>query len=365
MNLQSFPSWRMIRWAFFVLIVLGALTAVLPFKARNQIAQAETLTVESGSGLWFADTGQVLGGVFLDFWYDNEELGSPVSPATPVGDITIQWFQYGRLETYPVPYEQATVADVYRAPVGRKYADKIGYVTQVEAFKQRPGGGQRYFPDTGHTLSHGFKAYYEGVQGIPERIGPPISEEFKIGPTTYQFFEFGALTWAEGDPVRLVEIGTLDAELNGMLGVPQPRPLQAVDLNSGDIMEISQSLEGERWIQIDLSDATLTAWVGEVPVLNTSVVIGSPNSPTPIGTFNVYIRYEYQTMSGIGWDGNPYYEADVPAVMYFFEDYAVHGTTWRTDFGIADGQGCVVLPADIARQLYWWADYGTRVEVRE
>ena len=365
MDVQSFPSWRVIRWAFIMLIVIASGSAVLPFKMRDQIAGAQTVPFDSGRQLWFEDTGQIVAGAFLEYWYENQDIGSPVSGATAVGDITIQWFQYARLETYPVPYDQATLADVYPAPVGRKYVDQMGYVTEIEAFKQRPDTGERYFPDTRHSISNGFKLFYEGTAGVPEQIGPPISEEFKIGPTTYQFFEFGALTWAEGELVRIVETGTLDAGLNGTLGVPQPRPIPAVDLNSGDIMANSEGLEGERWIEVDLSDATLTAWVGDVPVLRSLVVTGAGSSPTPIGTFSVYIRYESQTLSGIDGNGNPYFEADVPAVMYFFEDYAIHGTTWRTQFGFADSPGCVIPPTEVAEQLYGWAEYGTRVEVHE
>jgi lipoprotein-anchoring transpeptidase ErfK/SrfK len=75
--------------------------------------------------------------------------------------------------------------------------------------------------------------------------------------------------------------------------------------------------------------------------------------------------YEQQDMSGIGWDGNPYFEAGVPWAMYFFQDYAIHGSTWRTGYGVQDSQGCVIPPNDIAEMLYWWADYGTTVVVHE
>lgn len=81
------------------------------------------------------------------------------------------------------------------------------------------------------------------------------------------------------------------------------------------------------------------------------------------GSFSIYIKNRVQTLDGIGWNGQPYFEADVPWVMYFFEDYGIHGATWRTEFGYGDSQGCVVLPNDIAQQFWEFADYGTRVDV--
>jgi lipoprotein-anchoring transpeptidase ErfK/SrfK len=119
--------------------------------------------------------------------------------------------------------------------------------------------------------------------------------------------------------------------------------------------------DGERWIDINLSTYTLTAYVGTEPMLSTSIVIGSSMSPTVVGEFYTNWKLESQTMEGIGWDGTPYRQEDVPWVMYFFEDYAIHGAYWRDSFGYAGSQGCVNVPVGVAAELWNWAPTGTRV----
>jgi lipoprotein-anchoring transpeptidase ErfK/SrfK len=86
-------------------------------------------------------------------------------------------------------------------------------------------------------------------------------------------------------------------------------------------------------------------------------------SPTAQGEFAVYQKYEAQTMAGVGYDGTPYRQEDVPWVMYFYQDFALHGAYWRNGFGYAASHGCVNIPVPVAEELFYWADYGTRVSV--
>lgn len=80
-------------------------------------------------------------------------------------------------------------------------------------------------------------------------------------------------------------------------------PVEAAPLAAAD---------GERWIEINLSTYTLTAYVGAQPMLSTSIVIGSTMAPTVEGEFYTNWKLELQTMEGIGGDGTPYRQEDVP-----------------------------------------------------
>ncbi|RIK36246.1 MAG: hypothetical protein DCC58_19505 [Chloroflexi bacterium] len=290
--------------------------------------------------LYFPQTGQVVTGPFLDYWQAHPEIGMPVSPHVQVGLHLTQWFEYARVELRWVGMAEATVDDIYPVELGP----------------------ERFFPDTGHSVTSGFRAYYE-QPGVAERLGPPISEEFVVRGVVHQFFQFGALRWDAASGAQLVQLGRLDAWLNRQLGRPQPIPPGAINADTSGIAPYSAQLSGERWIEVDLSDYTVTAWVGNVAVLREQVVVGSPYSPTVQGTFHISTKVRMQDMSGIGWNGEPYFEANIPWVMYFYEDYAFHGTTWRTTFGIADGQGCVVMPNHVAQFLWEFAETGTRVWV--
>lgn len=117
--------------------------------------------------------------------------------------------------------------------------------------------------------------------------------------------------------------------------------------------------DGERWIQIDLSDQTLTAYQGDVAVLHTYVSTGKDATPTVPGTFAVYLKYESQRMTGEDYD-----LPGVPWVMYYDGDFAIHGAYWHANFGVPTSHGCTNMRIDEAKALYEWAPMGTRVVVQ-
>lgn len=116
--------------------------------------------------------------------------------------------------------------------------------------------------------------------------------------------------------------------------------------------------DGRRWIEIDLSDQTLTAWQGDVPVLHTSVSTGKASTPTVTGNFEIYLKYESQHMTGDDYD-----LPGVPWVMYFYDEYAIHGAYWHANFGTPTSHGCVNMRISEAEMLYQWAAMGTQVVV--
>lgn len=89
-----------------------------------------------------------------------------------------------------------------------------------------------------------------------------------------------------------------------------------------------------------------------------TVSTGLPGTPTVTGNFRVYWKLSSQTMSGPG-----YYLPGVPYVMYFYQDYALHGTYWHSNFGQPMSHGCVNLPTTDAQWLFTWAEIGTPVNV--
>jgi LysM repeat protein len=126
-------------------------------------------------------------------------------------------------------------------------------------------------------------------------------------------------------------------------------------------------LTGEKWIDIDISDQTLTAYQGDTAIRYFSISSGSSRYPTVQGTFYTYSRTELQDMSG-GSEaaGDYYYQPDVPWVQYFFEGYAIHGAYWHNQFGTPIGHGCINMRVDESQWLYEWTGVtGIRVEVHQ
>lgn len=129
----------------------------------------------------------------------------------------------------------------------------------------------------------------------------------------------------------------------------------------------SASYSGEKWIEVDISDQTLTAWQGDDVVRMFTISTGSAKYPTVTGTFRTYARVDVQDMSGGSQAaGDYYYQPDVPWVQYFFEGYAIHGAYWHNAFGTPIGHGCVNMRVEDSRWLYDWTGVtGIRVEVQQ
>jgi lipoprotein-anchoring transpeptidase ErfK/SrfK len=106
---------------------------------------------------------------------------------------------------------------------------------------------------------------------------------------------------------------------------------------------------------------TLTVWHDGRIVSHGLANTGTAATPTPDGTYPVYLRRSFQIMRGLMPNGTPY--AD-PAhyVSFFHGNYAVHSMT-RPSYGHPQSLGCVELPLTEARQVWPYLSYGTLVTV--
>lgn len=118
--------------------------------------------------------------------------------------------------------------------------------------------------------------------------------------------------------------------------------------------------DGKRWVEVDLSDQTLVAWQGDVPVFQTTVSTGKPGYRTLPGTFRVYVKYPVTRMRGADYD-----TPNVPWTMYYYRGFALHGAYWHDNFGTPVSHGCVNLRVPEAEALFNWAEVGTEVVVHQ
>ncbi len=118
--------------------------------------------------------------------------------------------------------------------------------------------------------------------------------------------------------------------------------------------------EGERRIEVDLSEQMLTAWQGDVVVLRTIVSTGRAEFPTVLGTWPIRTKLTSTRMIGPGYN-----TPDVPWTMYYFRGYAIHGAYWHNNFGTPVSHGCVNMRPAEAKLLFDWASVGTTVTVHE
>lgn len=144
--------------------------------------------------------------------------------------------------------------------------------------------------------------------------------------------------------------------------------------------------EKERWIDVDLSSQTLTAYEGDRPVYATLVSTGKgaqgSATATPKGTFRIWVKLKSSTMDNLDDENaqSTYAIEDVPHVQFFSKGVGLHAAFWHSGFGRVKSHGCVNLAPLDAQRIFkftgprvpagWWAalptefDRGTVVRVR-
>lgn len=125
---------------------------------------------------------------------------------------------------------------------------------------------------------------------------------------------------------------------------------------------------GEKWIDVDLTNKTVTAYEGETPVYGPVKIVDGKDGKTTPGTYKIWHRTEKQDMTngtrGVSEDDpDYYYTKDVPWVQYFNENIAFHGAPWRKSFGYSGSHGCVNMRVKDAKWLWDWAEMGDTVVV--
>jgi hypothetical protein len=139
-------------------------------------------------------------------------------------------------------------------------------------------------------------------------------------------------------------------------------PSDVLALDTPSSRRVLGAKSGDKRIEVSLSEQKLRAWEGDTLFLETPVSTGLKWWPTPKGEFRIWIKLRATKMEG--GSGRYYYNLpNVPYVMFFeneqiprWKGYGIHGAYWHNDFGTPRSHGCVNLPVDIARKLYYWAE---------
>ncbi len=158
-------------------------------------------------------------------------------------------------------------------------------------------------------------------------------------------------TWAELGPGQYVYSMLLDTSLpRGVLPIPA-----GVDFSG-------------KWIDVNLTQQVMTAYVGNSPVHSVLVSSGRPDYPTPIGTFTILRRVANETMKSSTVPGiTDHYDLKNVLFTQYFTDggAAIHEAWWKTtdSFGIPTSHGCLGLTYNDALWFWNWATVGTPVVV--
>jgi lipoprotein-anchoring transpeptidase ErfK/SrfK len=364
--------------------------------------------------LYFVATGQRLTHEhgFLGHWRDSNgplTLGAPITAPLVEGDLTVQYFELGRLELHP-----AYGGAVLRGRLGAEYAEALWMQLAPPAADPPPGAEP--FAATGHSLAEPFLSFWHAAGGM-DVFGMPISapawEYIGAQMALVQYFERARLEHYPGTGAPAIQIGALGRDLALLRGLPtapaepagalpvdnlgQPAPLTApapilpffvaptatppppptaapaptarppapAPAAAPAAAAPAPAPRGGKSIVVDLSDQWLYAYEGERIVFDAPVSTGRDGFNTPVGRFAIYHKVRAQTMSGC-LGGECWNVPNVPHAMYIVGGVALHGTYWHNQFGsgVRRSHGCINLPVGSAAWLYEWAPMGTPVSVR-
>ncbi len=240
-----------------------------------------------GLVLYFPQTGHHLSGDFLWAWISNGGLmtfGYPITEPFTQDGMVVQYFERARFEYHPE--NQGTRYTVLATLLGNWIAegrrnDAAFRPVQLDPNVANNDPERRYFPETGHTLAYGFKAYWEANGGL-YTFGYPISEEFtEWNPDTgeyytVQYFERARFEYHpenKGTPfeVLLGRLGVQYAQARGVDTSPVPkRP---------DAIEVPPQLLDYRWSRAVATDDG--AIFGKVTA-STLAIRSAPSSSAPV-----------------------------------------------------------------------------------
>lgn len=212
----------------------------------------------------------------------------------------------------------------------------------LEAVHPSAYTGQHYASPPGTAVGWVItEAQLTDVPGQPPAPGLPRAGRYqplqvfatqRVGE--WDWYEIGPGQWIEQRNVALV----------------QPAPPPGASGNS---------------IAVDTYEQTMGVYRNGGLVFATLISSGSRSFPTRPGVFQIRTKLTHGLMTGAYLDDRRdyYYLEDVPWILYYDGQRALHGAYWHDHFGLRGSHGCVNLSPNDALWLYNFANVGDTVVV--
>ena len=313
--------------------------------------------------VFFNDCGHNLADRFLNYWRTHsgpQTLGCPISEEFSMNGINFQYFSKARLEYHPE--NAGKIWEYSLGLIGSEIYDSMSpdekanpAYTTIAAF---PSNKDRtYYSETGHSLSFGFKEYWNNNEGL-FNFGLPISEEYPYTEEgksySAQDFERARLIYSKPTGTLLANIGQLAAKTN---------KIETAGLSQeAGVPSYSPAL-WERWVEVNLSQQRVYFHEGDLVVRTNLVTTGKPGHATPTGTFYIQSRVYNERMRGGSIGSEDYYDlSNVLHTQYFTnEGHALHYAWWRSQFGVTGSHGCVNMDYDTSLFAWNFVGLGSRI----
>ena len=121
-------------------------------------------------------------------------------------------------------------------------------------------------------------------------------------------------------------------------------------------------------IEVDLGQQVVTCYEGNKVVMAARCASGASfkvgeetlDYGTPRGEFKAILKMPTRHMRAPESERDTDAWFDLPGVpwstFFTYEGIAIHGTYWHNDYGLPRSHGCVNVPIDVARWIYFWTE---------
>ncbi|MEA3345243.1 MAG: hypothetical protein U9Q78_03215 [Chloroflexota bacterium] len=141
----------------------------------------------SEGAIYFPQTGHTVQGPFLVYFQahgGSESFGYPITGEFLHHGLWVQYFEKARMEYHPEnPPRYRVQLGLLGERLGRREPPIPPSYAPLALDRSR-----RYYPQTGHTLSQPFLAYYD-ARGDLDRFGYPLSEPYRLHGILVQDFQ--------------------------------------------------------------------------------------------------------------------------------------------------------------------------------
>ena len=235
-------------------------------QAADPIASRPAPTTANPNTTYFAETGHYLGSTFRAYWqrYGGlAQFGLPLTEEfqelnpTDGKTYTVQYFERNRFEYHPefkgTFYEVLLGLLGRQSTTGRTFPDAPPFTSTSQRF---------YFLQTRHSLSNGFKTYWEKFGGL-DIYGYPISEELQEGGFIVQYFERARFEYHPENKGTAyeVQLGLLGANALTATGRQLPQTFQVQPepgtLVQGHALQVTVSAAGGQFLGSSLDGVKL------------------------------------------------------------------------------------------------------------
>lgn len=207
--------------------------------------------------------------------------------------------------------------------------------------------------------TYSYTADKAAIQQVVDTLPPAINRDAVNGTE---------ITDTEGATLDTVTAGADGRALGDTSGVAAAFATQLAGGNPAFVLPVTvtpaQVTKTSRNIVVNLSEQREYLFENGQVVDSFLISSGVSGHDSHTGSFRITAKLSSQNMGNPDLTQAPnYYTKDVPDVMYYNGDEALHGAYWHNNFGNVMSHGCINAPLDKAAKVFDWAPMGTEVTV--